>query len=259
MKRTNSGLTLLALLLLGLGVAPSAWAQEAEAPPAGTTAAEGGEGASSEAGTPAAAEGEAAAEGSSPAAPAPSEEAFELKVKSLEEKVTDLKEKIYRTKARLLLLQETVIGGDLTSGAKAVLVHRNEMGSSFVLESVAYALDGAPIFTRVDPTGELDEQEEIEIFNGRIVPGNHQIGVRMVFRGNGYGIFSYLNDYKFTVQSQYTFNAEGGKVTEVRIVAFEKGGITTDLKDRPAVRYDVEVTRDRPKRQAGAGAAGGGG
>jgi hypothetical protein len=172
------------------------------------------------------------------------EESFDLKVKGLEERVNDLKEKIFRTKARLQNLQEMVIGGDLTSGAKAVLYHRNEMGSSFVLESVAYALDGAPIYTKVDVDGDLDKREEFEIFNGRIVPGNHQISVKMVYRGHGYGVFSYLEGYKFKVQSSYTFNAEAGKQTTVKIVGFEKGGITTDLKDRPAVRYDTDVQKD---------------
>lgn len=173
---------------------------------------------------------------------------FDLKVRGLEEQVNELKEKIFRTKARLLLLQETVIGGDITSGAKAILVHRNEMGSSFVLESVAYALDGAPIYTKVDQEGELDKREEFELFNGRIVPGNHQISVKLTYRGHGGPLFSYLDGFKFKVQSSYTFNAEGGKVTTVKIVGYEKGGITTDLKDRPAVRYDVEVERDQVKR-----------
>ncbi|HEY1908155.1 MAG TPA: dihydrolipoamide acetyltransferase, partial [Myxococcaceae bacterium] len=49
---------------------------------------------------------------------------------------------------------------------------------------------------------------------------------------------------KFTVSSSYTFSAEPGKVTTVKVVGYEKGGITTDLKDRPAVRYDVEVNRE---------------
>ena len=176
------------------------------------------------------------------------DEAFELKVKSLEENVNELKEKIFRTKARLLLLQETVLGGDITAGAKAVLIHRNEMGSQFVLESVSYALDGAPIFTRVDNDGDLDKKQEIEIFNGRIVPGNHAISVKMQYRGHGYGVFSYLEGYKFRVQSSYTFDAEGGKVTQIKIVGYEKGNITTDLKDRPAVKYDSEVMRDTVKR-----------
>src|SRR5262249_38918160 len=71
--------------------------------------------------------------------PATSDEAFQTRVKTLEEQVVDLKEKIYRSKARLLLLQETVLGGDLSSGARAVLVHKNDMGGTFALESVAYA------------------------------------------------------------------------------------------------------------------------
>ena len=126
------------------------------------------------------------------------------------------------------------------------------MGSSFVLESVAYALDGAPLFTKVDVSGDLDKREEFEIFNGRIVPGQHQIAVRLVFRGHGYGVFSYLEGYKFKVQSSYTFNAEAGKVTTVKIVAFEKGGLTSDLKDRPAVRYDVEVAKDAAMKTSAA-------
>jgi len=176
--------------------------------------------------------------------PVTSDEAFQTRVKTLEEQVVDLKEKIYRTKARLLLLQETVLGGDLSSGARAVLVHKNDMGGSFGLESVAYALDGAPILTRTDKDGDLAKRPEFEIFNGRIVPGQHQVAVRLVYRGRGFGVFSYLEGYKFTVSSSYTFTAEPGKVTTVKVVGYEKGGLTTELKDRPAVRYDVEVNRE---------------
>jgi hypothetical protein len=193
-----------------------------------------------------------------PPGPAPqtADEAFNTRVKTLEEQVVDLKEKIYRSKARLLLLQETVLGGDLSTGSRAVLFHKNDMGSSFVLESVAYALDGAPIFTKVNEDGDLDKHDEFEIFNGRIVPGQHQIAVRLVYRGNGYGVFSYLEGYKFKVQSSYTFNAEATKVTTVHVVGFEKGGLTTDLKDRPAVRYDIEVSRDAgPAKPADKGKA----
>jgi hypothetical protein len=176
--------------------------------------------------------------------PSTASDTFNTRVKTLEEQVVDLKEKIYRTKARLLLLQETVLGGDLSSGARAIIYSKNDMGGTFALESVAYALDGAPIFTKADKAGDLANRPELEIFNGRIVPGQHQIAVRLVYRGRGYGVFSYLEGYKFTVTSSYTFNAEPGKVTTVKVVGYEKGGLTTDLKDRPAVRYDVEVTKD---------------
>jgi hypothetical protein len=183
--------------------------------------------------------------GAGDAAAQTADEAFQTRVKTLEEQVVDLKEKIFRTKARLLLLQETVLGGDLSTGARAVIYHRNEMGAQFILESVAYALDGAPIFTKVDNQGDLDKREEFEIFNGRIVPGNHQIAVRMVYRGHGYGIFSYLEGYKFKLQSNQTFSAEAGKVTTMKVVGFEKGGITADIKDKPAIRYDITTARDQ--------------
>ncbi len=263
MSSASSTLRLLALLSAGLCL--PALAQETAAPtaaspppaaPAEAPPSPGPDGTEVSVSPPDAAEAKPAAapvaapatQAIPPAPPGPApqtaDEAFNTRVKTLEEEVVDLKEKIYRSKARLLLLQETVLGGDLSTGARAVLFHKNEMGSSFVLESVAYALDGAPIFTKVNQDGDLDKLEEFEIFNGRIVPGQHQIAVRFVYRGNGYGVFSYLEGYKFRVQSSYTFNAEATKVTTVRVVGFEKGGITTDLKDRPSVRYDIEVSRD---------------
>ncbi|WP_141332402.1 MULTISPECIES: dihydrolipoamide acetyltransferase [Myxococcus] len=190
----------------------------------------------------------AAAQAPAPEGDSTADEAFNARVKTLEEQVVDLKEKIYRSKARLLLLQETVLGGDVTTGARAHIVHKNEMGGSFILESVTYALDGAPIFTQLDLQGELAKREQFEVFNGRIVPGQHQLAVRLVYRGNGFGVFSYVEGYKFKVQSSYTFNAEPGKVSTVRVVGFEQGGVTTDHKDRPAVRYDIELSRDAAPR-----------
>jgi hypothetical protein len=190
-----------------------------------------------------------------PATPQSADEKTDLKVRALEERVSDLKEKIFRTKARLMSLQEMVIGGDITSGAKAVLVHRNEMGASFYLESVAYALDGAPVYTKADVDGDLEKREEFEIFNGRVSPGEHQVSVQLIYRGHGYGLFSYLEGYKFRVQSSNAFKAEPGKVTTIKVVGYEKGGITAELKDRPAVRYDVDVQREEGVQPAAASGA----
>jgi len=44
---------------------------------------------------------------------------LEEHTRTLEERVSDLKEKIFRTKARLMNLQEMVIGGDITSATSA--------------------------------------------------------------------------------------------------------------------------------------------
>jgi len=235
------------LLLTVLALVPALTLAQAPARPAPSVAAAGSE-------------GTRAAERAAPPAAAPqsADELADLKVKTLEERVNDLKEKVFRTKARLMNLQEMVVGGDVTSGARAVLFHRNEMGAEFRLESVTYTLDGAPIFTKVDREGDLDKRDQFEIFNGRVVPGNHQITVKIVYRGHGFGVFSYLDDYRFKVQSAYVFSAEPGKTTQVKVVGFEKGGITAELKDRPAVRYDVDVrSEDRSLPRPAAAPAGG--
>jgi hypothetical protein len=166
-----------------------------------------------------------------------------IKLRSVEERVNELKEKIFRSKARLVLLQEAVLHGTIT-GARAVIIHKNEMGGSFRLEEVQYALDGAPIYNKTDLEGTLDAKNEFEIFNGAMVPGAHQVSVYLVYRGNGFGVFSYLKDYSFKIKSSYTFTAEEGKQTTVKVVGFEKGSLMTELKDRPAVRYDVEVQKE---------------
>lgn len=183
-------------------------------------------------------------EPASAAEEAPGEGGYNLKLRDIETRVNELKEKIFQSKARLIQLQEVVLQGTVT-GSKLVLIHRNEMGSSFRLWRVQYALDGAPLFNRVDSgSGELNDEEEIEIFSGAVAPGNHQLSVYLEYNGNGWGVFSYLKGYKFKIKSGYTFVAEEGKTTTVRIVGYEKGGITAQLQDRPAVDYRVEVAKE---------------
>ncbi len=164
----------------------------------------------------------------------------QVQLRGLEQRVNELKERIFRSKARLNLLKETVLHG-VIAGSRALIVHKNEMGSSFRLIKLVYAIDGAQIYAKADDSGALDEKREFEIFNGSIVPGNHTISVQMIFRGHGYGIFSYLKGYKFTVRSSHTFTAGEGRQTGITVKAYEKGNITTELKDRPAVKFDVNL------------------
>jgi uncharacterized small protein (DUF1192 family) len=172
------------------------------------------------------------------------ERAYQMKVTELESRVNALKEKIFRSKTRLAVLKESVLSSSI-AGAEAQILHRNEMGSSFKLEKVSYSLDGTPIRSLVDQDGDLDEKEEIEILSGPIVPGNHTVSVVMTYRGNGYGIFSYLKGYVFNLRSSHTFRAEEGKLVQVKAIGYEKGGVTTDLKDRPDIRFEDRLTDAR--------------
>jgi hypothetical protein len=169
------------------------------------------------------------------------ESTYSVRLQHLEQRVNELKEQVFRSKARLSLLAETVLQG-VVSGSQALIVHNNKMSSSFKLVKAVYALDGAPIFNRSDEEGSLSENEEFAIYNGSIVPGEHTLTVNLEYRGHGYGIFTYLEGYRFRVRSSYSFSAPEGKIINIQAVGFEKGGPTLPLEERPAVRYQEHLT-----------------
>ena len=179
----------------------------------------------------------------------------DVRMKQLEAEVDVLKEKVFKSKARLLLLQETVLHG-ATAGAIAKIRFRNEMGGAYRLESQVWVLDGQTIFsdppagaspsTAPAPMPSTDPKpgepaREMSLFDGAIVPGSHNLVVTLVYRGSGYQVFSYLEGYKFTVQSSYTFQVEEGKTTDLEVSAYEKDGLSTAYEERPDVRFTVST------------------
>ncbi len=181
--------------------------------------------------------------------PQTGDDAYKLKISELEGRVNDLKEKIFRSKTRLAILKETVLSTSI-AGAEVHVLMNNEMGSSFRLEKFSWSFDGQPQKAWVDEDGSLADQTELELIDGPITPGNHTVAVVMTYRGNGFGIFSYLRGYVFNLRSSHTFHAEEGKLIRVKVVGYEKGGITTDLKDRPDVRFEDQLTDSRRRAEA---------
>ena len=173
------------------------------------------------------------------------EASYRVKIRGLEEKVNELKENIFRSKAKLIMLTEMVTGG-LSTSAKMVIVHKDEMGPGYSLIQRHYFLDGMPLHQDADQSGERFKGEsELVIFDGPIVEGTHTLTVSMVYRGNGRGIFSYLDGYTFNLKDSFTFTAEQGRITASKVVGFERGDFTTQYLDRPAIRFDTEVFDDK--------------
>jgi len=182
-------------------------------------------------------------------APAPAEtagagagdsSASAVRLKALERSVNDLKEQVFRTRARLNLLKETVLGG-VIGASRCVIKHKNEMGATFRLIKVVYALDGVQIMNKVDDTGRLADMPEFDIYNGAIQPGNHTLSVQLVYQGSGFGVFSYLKGYKFKASASNTFLAADNKATVVTVLGYEKGGLTTNMEDKPAIEFKVNL------------------
>ncbi len=161
-----------------------------------------------------------------------------VRIRRLEQRVQALKERAWRAKARVGMLKESVLGGGV--GAQALVLHSNDMGSSFRLVKLVYSLDGTQVFARTDDTAEsLYKSKKFDIYAGPITPGSHSVSVLAVYRGNGYGVFKYLNKYTFQVRSSHTFTAGEGRTTKLEASGYEKGGATTPLEKRPAVDFKV--------------------
>jgi hypothetical protein len=171
---------------------------------------------------------------------APDQGNYTVRLKSLERNVNELKEQVFRTKARLSQLKETVLGG-VIGASRGIIRFRNDMGGSFRLVKAVYALDGVQIFSKADDTGRLSEMKEFDIYNGAIQPGSHTLTVQLIYQGHGYGVFSYLKGYKFNVRSSHTFVAGEGKATAVTVVGYEKGNIATNMEDKPAINFLVNL------------------
>jgi len=166
---------------------------------------------------------------------------YAVRLRDLEQRIDELKEQIRRSHTRLSLLTDTILSGGV-AGSRADIQFQNDMSNAFRLTRALFVLDGAVQYNKSDDSGALAEQALIPIFSGSIPPGDHTLQVLVQLQGNGYGVFSYLKGYKFEVRSSHSFMAVEGKTLTVQVVAYEKGGVTTALEERPAVRYVEKVT-----------------
>ena len=206
-----------------------------------------------------------AAASTSSATPAPTGSAvamdgatYNVRLRDLEARVDELKDQIRRSHTRLALLSDTILSGG-AAGSRSEINFHNEMSSAFRLVRALFVLDGAVQYNRQDDTGALADQKDIPIYSGSITPGDHTLSALLTFQGNGYGVFTYLRGYKFEVKSSHSFTAVEGKTLSVTATAYESGGVTTPLGDRPKIEWKEKVQAlGAGAASAGTGTQGGG-
>jgi hypothetical protein len=167
---------------------------------------------------------------------------YVVRLRDLEQHIDELKEQIRRSHTRLSLLSDTILSGG-AGGARAEINFRNDLSSAFRLTGALFVLDGAVQYNKQDESEDspLANQKDIPIFIGSIPPGDHTVQIVLQLRGNGYGVFSYLKGYKFKVPSSHSFTITEGKTLKLDVIAWEKGDVTTDLTDRPAIRFTENI------------------
>jgi hypothetical protein len=183
--------------------------------------------------------------------------AYDVEIQELETKVDDLKEKVFQSKSRVVLLKETVLGGNL-SGSRAMIVHSNEIGGNFRLRRAMFSLDGNRIFDESGQNEKL-EREKFKVYDGNIGSGSHNVSILLEYQGSGYGVFNYMKAYEMKITSSCQFEAEPGKATVLRVAAVKNGGAVEEAMKNADVRCKIETTdisQQEVQSDSGEGAGG---
>ncbi len=160
----------------------------------------------------------------------------QAELEDLERRMRMLGGQIQDLRSEVLSLGEDISTGFVT-GTKLLVLHENNLGKAFEIESVEYKLDGFTVYTSDDVT-RLKGQNMLVVFDASVLPGNHTMDVVYTLRATGYGLFTYMEEYRFELRSQYHFSTPRDHAVELAVEAVDRG-VGAELRDRPALKFTV--------------------
>lgn len=163
---------------------------------------------------------------------------FQKELLTIEEKVTALKKNVFSAKATLNLLRELVVQGNV-SGSKANIWQINDLNGGYVIKSASYVLDGKPIYNINDASGDLGSKNELMVYDGEMGVDNHTLTVELELAGSGRGLFSYVDDYVFTVRNATSFSSAEGENCVVRTVIEKRSALSYTYERRPNIVFQT--------------------
>ena len=163
---------------------------------------------------------------------------FQKELLTIEEKVTALKKNVFSAKATLNLLRELVVQGNV-SGSKANIWQINQLNGGYVIKSASYVLDGTPIYNINDASGDLGAKSELMVYDGEMGVDDHTLTVELELAGSGRGLFSYVDDYVFTVRSATNFSSEEGENCVIRSVIEKRSAFSYSYEQRPNIVFQT--------------------
>lgn len=179
-------------------------------------------------------------------------------VREVEQRVSGLKDQLFRAKARLSLLSETFLRSS-SGGNRAIVEYQDQIGPLLLPVQLTMQLDGREIVSRTAATSAKGQPvrlaSEPRAWDGELKPGEHTLSVTIVYRGSSARVLPYFEQYSYTATAAHRFKAADGGTTRVRVRCRESGNpITTDLKDRPRIEFEVD-SGAAPSSPAAAAAA----
>lgn len=177
-------------------------------------------------------------------------------LRDVDRRIGDLKDQIFRAKARLSLLSEKHLRS-AEGGVPTTVTQRNQLGVLYRLVRVVYEIDGREVFRREDSPQNPIPGGELPVWDGTLRPGEHTLSATLLYRGNGNRVLSYYDEYTYTVSAAHRFAVQDGAGTRIRVLCRERGNFaTTAVENRPFIEFQVEDSSARkPAAEKGADAA----
>lgn len=164
---------------------------------------------------------------------------FQNQIRTLNHEISVLKERVIEAKSRLLSYSQKVAQG-FASGTQLYIRVANNLGRDFRIERLEFYLDGHQVFTR---EFEISEKvDELLAYKGSVLPGRHRIDVDAILRGDD-GILDFSFKARLRLESGEYFAANEGKVVELDLVLFDRGGLFKSIESRPGLKFEI-VERD---------------
>jgi hypothetical protein len=115
------------------------------------------------------------------------------------------------------------------------VVVRNDMGNHFRLVEARVVLDDTEVVHQ-NASGKQELEPSFGALETPVKPGPHALTATLVYEGRNTGPFSYLDNYRYKVQTTYPFElAEGGDTVAIQVVAHERQGANLRLENRPVL------------------------
>jgi hypothetical protein len=131
-------------------------------------------------------------------------------------------------------------------GGSIVVIVEDQISPAFMQERWELFVDGGQVASCSAQNQLPGPVAPMVAYEGYLSPGEHEVSIVFRHRGHGTGVFSYLKGYVFQSRSKHDVAIGPTGFLTLKAVAYERGGPTTPLEQRPAVRFEESTSVPDP-------------
>jgi len=120
----------------------------------------------------------------------------------------------------------------VTADAGILVRHADDLGLSYVMESVQYSMGEIVIGNRTEFATKVTERRvATDGPRATVLSGPRDLTIRATIRGKGIGQFSYLNKYLITITGTCPVDMLSGVTTSIDVRVVRNAGVFAEFED----------------------------